>query len=299
MTPSTALALNNGHSGQDPTQDLDLAGGPDPGMDPAEALANGYGPERTHPLMASRDSRPGAYDAYYSMVRSTMDREMRTLGNYIQSGYYPDPRLRNLVSRYYQLALWQATSPAGLLNHRRTELVRERANLHEILQGLKCPLDPEEVRAMEEAEAGKLCRTSLTFGADTLERFQGTPWLVPLTLRDCYDRLNEITALVRGLSAQIQQAQRKGTYWDCGPLIEYFKTPYGRRGEIDLMAIAPPFLLKLQPYIDVSIAEIWRDHAQRIISQSHADGAAAAGGDPGAVGEGGKKRGLLGRVMKR
>ncbi len=299
MTLTTVLDGNNGHSDQDPTQALDLAHRPDPGLDPAEALANGYGPERVHPLMVSRDSRPGAYDAYYSMVRSTMDREMRTLGNYIQSGYYPDPRLRNLVSRYYQLALWQVTSPAGLLNHRRTELVRERANLHEILQGLKCPLEPDDVRAMEEEEAEQLYRTSLTFGADTLGRFQGTPWLVPLTLRDCYDRLNEITALVRGLSAQIQQAQRKGTYWDCGPLIEYFKTPYAKRGEIDLMAIAPPFLLKLQPYIDVSIADVWRDHAQRIIAQSYADGSAATGAGPEGDGQGSKKRSLLGRVMKR
>ena len=297
MTLSTALALN-GHSGQDPTQTQALVEGQGPGLDPAEALANGYGPEGVHPLMVSRDSRPGAYDAYYSMVRSTMDREMRTLGNYIQSGYYPDPRLRNLVSRYYQLALWQVTSPAGLLNHRRTELVRERTNLHEVLQGLKCPLDPEDVRAMEADEAEKLYRTSLTYGSDTLARFQGTPWLVPLTLRDCYDRLNEITALVRGLSAQIQQAQRKGTYWDCGPLIDYFTTPYTKRGEIDLMAIAPPFLLKLQPYIDVSIADVWREHAQRIISQSNADGAASMG-VAGGEAEGGKKRGLLGRVMKR
>lgn len=235
----TLATTTNGHSDQDPAEPVDLAPPPDPGADPAEALTNGYGPERAHPLMVTRDQRPGAYDAYYSMVRSTMDREMRTLGNYIQSGYYRDPRLRNLVSRYYQLALWQITSPAGLLNHRRTELVRERTNLHEILQGLKCPLDPDDVRVMDPDEAEKLCRTPLAFGEDSLARFQGTPWLVPLTLRDCYDRLNEITAQVRGLSAQIQQAQRQGTYWDCGPLIEYFRTPYDKRGEIDLMAIAP------------------------------------------------------------
>ncbi len=127
MTLSTAMEMANGASGPD------------------QAGANPYNPASAHPLALRLDSRPGNYDAYMGMVKSMFDREMRTLGNYISSGYYRSPALRSLGTRYYHLSLWQITSPAGLLNHRRTEMVRERTNLHEIMAGLGVPLDPDEV----------------------------------------------------------------------------------------------------------------------------------------------------------
>ena len=279
MTLSNILDQSNGHAPPDSDG----------------AAPNGGGPARAHPLML--DSRPGNYDAYMGMVKSMVDREMHTLGNYISSGYYSAPALRSLVTRYYDLSLWQITSPAGLLNHRRTELIRERTNLHSILSGLRAPLDPDDVREMDEAEMEKLYRTSLTFGTATLDLFTGASWLVPLTLRECYARLDDITALVRSLSAQIQRSQRNRA-WDCGPLIEYFRTPYKDRGEIDLMAIAPSFLRKLQTYIDVSIADVWRHQGQRIVSQT-ADGDDASSLQPNMEAAAPRKRSLLGRLTGR
>ena len=284
MTLSTALANING------SNDLALPNG-------AEAAANGYSPDRTHPLDIRLDSRPGSHDGYMAMVRSMVDREMRTLGSYIQSGHYRHPKLRSLVTRYYHLALWQITSPAGLMNHRRTELVRERANLHEVLKGLGLLEVPDDLRAMPQEDAEALYRTTLRYGSDTLEKFTRWSWMVPLTVRDAYDRLDEITALSKGLTSQIQIAQRKGHYFDCGPLIDYFRTPYKDRGDIDLMAIAPPFLHKLQAYIDVSISEVWRHQAQRITSQS-ADTDDEFSLNPN-VESTPKKRSLLGRIRGR
>ena len=266
----------------------------DPRPSAGEAAAQGYSPDRAHPLDLRSESRPGSHDAYMGMVRSMVDREMRTLGSYIQAGRYRHQRLRSLVTRLYHLALWQITAPAGLLNHRRTELIRERSAIQELLRGFGKPLDPEDVRKLDEDQREELYGTSLFYGEETLKQFTGSAWLVPMGLRDAYDRLDEITARVKNLTVQIQEAQRNGHYWDGGPLIEYFRTPYKDRGDIDLMAIAPPFLLKLQAYIDVSISEVWRHQAQRITSQS-ADGDEASDVEPEAE-PGKKKRSLFGRM---
>ena len=261
---------------------------------PEEAAAHGYSPGRAHPLDLRSESRPGSHDAYMGMVRSMVDREMRTLGSYIQSGRYRHQRLRSVVTRLYHLALWQITSPAGLMNHQRTELIRERSSIQGMLKPFNLPLDPEDVRKLDDGQREELYQTSLFYGEETLRQFTSSAWLIPLDCRDAYDRLDEISARVRNLTVQIQEAQRSGHYWDGGPLIEYFRTPYKDRGDIDLMAIAPPFLLKLQAYIDVSISETWRHQAQRITSQT-ADGDEASQseseGEPG-----NKKRSLFGRI---
>ena len=260
----------------------------------AEAAANGYSPGQAHPLDLRSESRPGSHDAYMGMVRSMVDREMRTLGSYIQSGRYRHPRLRSVVTRLYHLTLWQITAPASLMNHQRTELIRERSAIQGMLKPFNLPLDPEDARKLDDERREELYQTSLFYGEETLRRFTSSAWLIPLDCRDAYDRLDEIGARVRNLTAQIQEAQRHGHYWDGGPLIEYFRTPYKDRGDIDLMAIAPPFLLKLQAYIDVSISEIWRHQAQRITSQTSDgddDSQAESEGDSG-----NKKRSLFGRI---
>ena len=286
MTLSAVLEHTNG--ADNPTAAL---------PSPAEAAANGYSAAGAHPMDIRQDSRPGSHDAYMAMVRSMVDREMRSLGSYIQSGYYQaSPRLRSLVTRIYHLALWQLKAPAGLMNHRRTELIKERVALHEMLKGYAKPLDPEDVRAMpDEAERETLYNTSLVYGLETLQRFTSSSWMVPLTFRDAYERLNEITALIRSLTAQIQDAQRKGQYVDCGPIIEYFRTPLKDRGDIDLMAVAPPFLLKLQVYVDISIAGAWRHQAQRITSQTADGDQSFAPGQEDAPQQPNKKRSLFGR----
>ena len=83
------------------------------GNSPAEA--GGHNPETHHPLVFQEDgggNTSGAYDNYLAMVRSMVDRELRTLGNYVQSGWYAkDRRLRSLVTRYYKLTQWQLTPP--------------------------------------------------------------------------------------------------------------------------------------------------------------------------------------------
>ena len=265
------------------------------GNSPAEA--GGYNPETHHPLVFQEDgggNTSGAYDNYLAMVRSMVDRELRTLGNYVQSGWYAkDRRLRSLVTRYYKLTQWQLTSPAGLMNHGRTQLLKERTSILALLQASELPWDRAE--AEQAATREKLYDTIFAYDKDTLgdnDTYDGI-WFVPLTAGDAYDRIDSITAEVRRLSALIDRAQRQRHYFDCGPIINYFKTPYGQRGEIDLMAVAPFFLQRLQVYVDISIADIWRYQGQRIISQT-------AEGDnltaPVAEEEKPKRRGLFGRV---
>ena len=245
------------------------------GEGPAQSA--GYGPETHHPLVFQEDGggrQPGAYDNYIGMVRSMVDREMRTLGNYVQSGYYlSNRRLRSLVIRYYKLSQWQLTAPAGLMNHGRTRILRERASLLALLAATDNPLERAEAEAgVTGAELRKRYDTIFTFDPDSLKdpTYDGVS-VMPLTIGDAYDRLDFITAEVRRLTALIDRAQRRRHYYDSGPIIEYFKTPYDERGEIDLMAIAPFFLQRLQVYVDVSIAEIWRHQGQRIIAQTADD----------------------------
>ena len=248
----------------------------------------GYSPENTHPMMVRSDLKGGSYDAYMGMVRSMADREMRTLGAYVQSGWYRNPKLKRLVHRYYGLAQWQITSPAGLMNHRRASLIQERASLQGMLERLEDPADPADGFQLP---AGQLMAV-LQHSEDDAKKMHGSLWVLPLTLQECYGRLEEITDVIRRLAYQIRDAQRQGRYVDCGPLLEYFRTPYKERGDIDLLAIAPPFLLKLQAYVDISIAEIWRHQAQRIVSQT-ADGEDYSKPQES---EAPPKRSLLGRV---
>lgn len=272
MTLSQALEAVNGSSD---SQNADLAAG--------------YTPGNTHPMMVRGDAKAGAYDAYMGMVRSMADREMRTLGAYVQSGWYPDKRKRRLVHRYYSLAQWQITSPAGLLNHRRTTLIEERAHLQEMLDRLEMPTDPVDGRQLTQEQLGAV----LQHPEEDAKKMKGSLWVLPLTLRECYNRLDEITELVARLAYQIRDAQSRGSYFDCGPIIEYFRTSYNDRGDIDLLAIAPPFLRKLQAHVDISISEIWRHQAQRIVSQT-ADGETYTTKEDGAPAP--PKRSLLGRV---
>ena len=267
------------------------------GAQPAQS--GGYGPETHHPLVFQEDGggrQAGAYDNYIAMVRSMVDREMRTLGNYVQSGYYlNDRRLRSLVTRYYKLTQWQLTAPAGLMNHGRTQLLRERASLLALLTATGNPLERAGIEAgLTGAELEKHYDTIFTFDPDDLQdqAYDGIS-AAPLTVGDAYGRLDFITADVRRLTALIDRAQRRRHYYDSGPIIEYFKTPHEARGEIDLMAIAPFFLQRLQVYVDVSIAEIWRHQGQRIIAQTADDDRSTAPSrDEGKP----KRRSLFGRA---
>ena len=59
------------------------------------------------------------------------------------------------------------------------------------------------------------------------------------------------------------------------------------------MAIAPFFLQRLQVYVDVSIAEIWRHQGQRIIAQTVDDDRSTA---PSRDEDKPKRRSLFGRA---
>ena len=250
-----------------------------------------YGPEAHNPLVLHEDSgrqQAGHYDAYVGMVRSMVDREMRTLGNYVQSGWYAkSPRLRSLVIRYYKLTQWQLKAPAGLLNHRRGDLLKERASLQALLVATEHDLERGDPTVNDKL---------FTFDHDMLTGDPVLEWItiMPMTVGDAYDRLDGIAAEVYRLTAQINWAKRQGYYFDCGPIIEYFKTPYDERGQIDLMAVAPFYLQRLQIYVDVSIAEIWRHQNQRIIAQQSDINSVIDVAPDG--GEAPKRRGIFGRI---
>ena len=225
---------------------------------PAKQQPVPYGPESYHPLMIRQDDKAGKgdYQDYVNMIKWMVDREVKTLGEYVQSGWYrSDWRRKSLVTKYYKLAQWQITSEAGRLNHDRGMLLKERTAIHSILTASGLPfVQAEDVDAEE-----------VVFSYD--EALYEGVLMMPLTAADAYSRVDWITEEVRRLSASINRAVRRRHFFDCGPLIEYFQTPADQRGAIDLMAIAPFFLRRLQVYIDISIADIWRLQAQRVIAQ--------------------------------
>ena len=60
------------------------------------------------------------------------------------------------------------------------------------------------------------------------------------------------------------------------------------------MAVAPFYLQRLQIYVDVSIAEIWRHQNQRIIAQQSDINSVTDVASDG--GEAPKRRGIFGRI---
>ena len=255
---------------------------PQPQVEPQPTPAS-YNTDSYHPLMVRQDDAAGkgSYHDYVNMVKWMVDRDVKTLGQYVQSGWYRSEwRRKSLVTKYYKLAQWQITSEAGRLNYDRGILLKERTAIHALMLATGLPLSrPKDSDAAD-----------VVFSYDQ-DLYEGV-LMMPLTAADAYSRLDWITAEVRRLSASINQAIRRRHFFDCGPLIEYFQTPADQRGEIDLMSIAPFFLQRLQVYVDISIADVWRPHAQRIIAQQSPDEDSEMTGTDQARP---KKRGLLSR----
>ena len=109
---------------------------------PAQQQPPSYGPESYHPLMIRQDDQAGKgnYLDYVNMIKWMVDREVKTLGEYVQSGWYrSDWRRKSLVTKYYKLAQWQITSEAGRLNHDRGMLLKERTAIHSVLTASGLP----------------------------------------------------------------------------------------------------------------------------------------------------------------
>ena len=196
-----------------------------------------YGPESYHPLMIRNEDAAGKGSFYdwVGMIRTMVDREVKTLGQYVQSGWYKsDWRRKSLVTKYYKLAQWQITSEAGQLNYRRIALLDERTAIHAILTASELPLERSAAkhpqRRRRRRDDPDLLETVFSFDQSEYEGIL----MVPLTAKVAYSRVEWITQEIRRLTAIINDAIRRRHYFDCGPLIEYFKTPADKRGNIDL-----------------------------------------------------------------
>ena len=199
--------------------------------------------------------------------------------------------------RYYHLAKWQLTSPTGLLALRRNALLQEEAYLETLLLGMNQPRDLSEV---DEAGCQELRDTRVTYPTTVLKDASSNSVVLPLTLGGFYDRIDDLLEMAHSLEAQIRMLQRRGTYVDVGPLMDFFRTPPDKREGIDIVSFCPPncFLLKLQSHVDVNKALAWRHQAQRVNSHT-SDG---SGGEPGmSLEDAGKpaKRSFFSKVMGR
>ena len=96
--------------------DADQAVGATPSEESETALApvarvdsppTPYSPDSYHPLMMKEEGDGNGrsnYAEYYAMVRAMVDREISTLGQYVQSGWYRDDfRRKSLVTKHLSL----------------------------------------------------------------------------------------------------------------------------------------------------------------------------------------------------
>ena len=282
------------------SQALQAAEGTSPGQNGHSPDTGGYSPERAHPLMIQNQADPGKYDSYLATVRHMVNPEMRTLQDYVRSGYYRTDLLRELAHRYYYHTQWQIRSQASMLNHLSIELLKEKAWLDQLLLGLKVTCDPAEVKAMAEGPRKELMETRLTYDIHTLEdKTRPLTAILPMTLADSYDRIDDITSEVQSLALRIRRAQARGIYYDVGPLLAYWRTPYADRGDLD-PTLGPGFMVRLNDIIDITAADVWRRQARGVISQTPEDPAAKEYREPTPADDGsGKKRSMLGRIMRR
>ena len=263
--------------------------------------SGGYSPERIHPLMLNQQADPGKYDSYLATVRHMVNPEMRTLSDYVRGGYYATDTLRDLAHRYYHLTQWQIRSESSMLNHRRLELLREKAWLDSLLLGLKQTTDAAEVAALPDPRRQELMGTGIAYSASTLKDDGNRPLtaIMPVTLGEAYERITEITSLVQSLALRIRRAQLLGIYYDVGPLLAYWCQPYEQRGDLD-PTLGPGFMMRLNDVIDISSAAVWRRQARGIISQTAEDAGGKdrlepASGDAQPQG----KRSILGRIIRK
>ena len=142
------------------------------------------------------------------------------------------------------------------MNHGRTQLLKERTSIFALLQASGLPWDRAEAEEVKTRD--QLYDTIFAYDKDTLvdnDTYDGI-WFVPMTAGDAYDRIDAVTAEVRRLSALIDRAQRQRHYFDCGPIINYFKDPFRPTGRDRPDGHLPFFLQRLQMYVDISIADI-------------------------------------------
>ena len=259
--------------------------------------SGGYSPDTAHPLILRPDLEPGKYDSYLRTVRHMVDPEIRTLSAYVRGGHYRTDIQRALAHRYYYLTQRQIRSESSMMNHRRIELFKEKSWIESLLAGLNQTIDLAQVRAYDDAEKQELRNTTLNYDWATLVNPDKRPLtaILPVTLAEAYQRLEEILVLVQSLAQRIQRAQQLDIYYDVGPLLAYWQTPFDQRGDLD-PTLGPAFMVRLNDIVDICSAYIWRHQAQRIISQT-ADG---EGESPlETIEEPKPKRSMLGRIMKR
>ena len=257
----------------------------------------GYSPETAHPLILRPDVEPGKYDSYLRTVRHMVDPELRSLSAYVRGGYYRNETERDLAHRYYHLTQWQIRSESSMMNHRRMELFKEKTWIESMLAGWGQTIDLAEVRRYSDAKREELRNTTISYDWATLTNPDKRPLtaILPVTLGEAYQRLEEIMVLAQSLAFRIQRAQQLDVYYDGGPLLAYWQTPYDRRGDLD-PTLGPAFMVRLNDIVDVCSAYIWRHQAQRIISQT------ADGDDNGPLedqAEKAPKRSMLGRILRR
>ena len=270
-----------------------------PGQNGHGAETGGYSPERAHPLMLQQSQEPGKYDSYLATVRHMVHPEMRTLSDYVRSGHYRNRLLEDLAHRYYHHTQWQIRSVSSMLNYFRVELLKEKAWLEALLLGLNQPNNPAEVAAMAEGTRTELLATGISYSANILKQDDARPLtaIIPVTLGEAYERITDITSQVQSLALRIRRAQAKGIYYDVGPLLAYWKTPYHERGDLD-PTLGPGFMVRLNDIIDISSAEVWRRQARGIISQTAGDSIGQEKYDQGGE-EAPKKRSMLGRLIRK
>ena len=275
---------------------LQQLSGPD--QAPGQNGNGGYSPDQAQALILHPQNEKGGYVDYLRTVRHLVDPEMRTLSAYVRGGHYRTDILRDLGHRYYHHTQWQIRSQSSMLNHRRMALLKEKAWIESMLLGFQKTIDTAEVAAMEQRPRTALRETALSYSASTLKADEHRPItaIIPVTLGEAYDRLTEIMMLVQSLALRIRRAQERDIYYDVGPLLDYWQTPYERRGDLD-PTLGPAFMVRLNDIVDISSAHIWRHQAQRINSQSadgdenQAQGADAEESQP--------KRSMLGRILRR
>ena len=277
-----------------------MQGGP-PGVNgTGPELPEGYRADRASPHIWKPQQEAGRYDALFATVRSMVDPELRTLSDHVKSGHYSSDILRSLAYRYYHLAQKQIRSKAGALNWSRLELLKERAWLETLLAGiLKKPYDAGEVALLGDAELQELRDTVISYTLPMLNQDRDRPVtaVIPLTVGDAMDRVDETGILLQGLVHRIRRAQRLGIYFDNGPLLVYWQTPYRERGDLS-PTIMPTFMARLHEVIDITSSSIWREQAQHINAHTSAK-EGARGEDSDEDEQRPARRSLFGKVFRR
>ena len=203
---------------------------------------------------------PGSsYEPYFDLKDRIAHPVYRQIYDAFRYADLTDPKRRNLVERLADMGDQDLTAHCNQYTLSVISLLRERSAILSTLDKHEMPPGIEDwKRPPEDLDI------PWTFDFDEAASQMGDIiWSVPLTPRQCYERLDDILQEVNRWHQQRAEAETGGYFYDTWPLLQHFARKPEEREHEDITGLLPFFYREAYRYC-ATTAESMMGHIQAV-----------------------------------